>query len=120
MRHLHRYYAVLIVQRARDACTECIKLCYSFWRRPLQYWILSKQVVRFQNLESSLLHNFLVAKDLVIHVRPVKLRHGGTPAVLHSASQSDSTEEVLIQCDKSFSKELELDCKDNGQYCSVY
>ena len=42
------------------------------------------------------------------------MRYGGTPVVLHSASQTVSTEEVLIQNDKSCSKELELDCIVNS------
>ena len=87
------------------------------------------------SLESPLLHDFLMVKDLVAPVilgvdflhqqglvldftsRPVKVNHGGAPIVHHPAHhptpQSASNVKAAIQSDKSSLKELEMDCKDN-------
>ncbi|KAL5496265.1 hypothetical protein EMCRGX_G012510 [Ephydatia muelleri] len=94
-----------------------------------------KATVQFQNLESPLLHDFLVVKDLVAPVilgvnflhqqglvldftsYPVKVHHDGAPIVHHpahhSTPQSASTVKAAILRDKSTLKELEMDCKDN-------
>ena len=54
------------------------------------------------------------ARARTLYMITLTSTYSGTPVVLHSASQSVSTEEVLIQSDKSCSKELELDCIDNS------
>ena len=87
-----------------------------------------KATIQFQNLESPLLHDFLVVKDLVapvilgvhfLHLRglvldftshSVKIHHGGAH---HPTPQSASTVKAAIQSDESSLKELEMDRKDN-------